>query len=133
MGLRDGGFLLLGKIGDDKALVQSPLSPQPALMTRAEFEAVWNGQLVLMPRRASFADLSRRFDITWFLGAIHKYRRLLGEVLVGSGEYKNITAKNTTVKNRSMTRVSAELVRKFRMFSSSRTRATESPTRLAWK
>jgi len=29
-------------------------------------------------------DLSRRFDITWFLGAIHKYRRLLGEVLVAS-------------------------------------------------
>jgi subfamily B ATP-binding cassette protein HlyB/CyaB len=28
--------------------------------------------------------LSRRFDITWFVGAIHKYRRLLGEVLVAS-------------------------------------------------
>jgi hypothetical protein len=25
--LRDGGFLLLGKVGDDKALVQSPMSP----------------------------------------------------------------------------------------------------------
>jgi subfamily B ATP-binding cassette protein HlyB/CyaB len=82
--LRDGGFLLLGKVADDKALVQSPLSPQPALMTRAEFEAVWNGQLVLMTRRAGLADLSRRFDVTWFLGAIHKYRRHLGEVLVAS-------------------------------------------------
>jgi hypothetical protein len=30
-----------------------------------------------------------------------------------------------------MTRVSAELVRKLRMFSNSRTRATESPTRRA--
>ena len=30
------------------------------------------------------SDLSRRFDITWFLGAIHKYRHLLGEVLVAS-------------------------------------------------
>ena len=37
-----------------------------------------------MTRRAGLADLSRRFDITWFLGAIHKYRRLLGEVLVAS-------------------------------------------------
>ena len=41
IGLRDGGFLVLGKVGDDKALVQSPLSTQPTLMTRAEFEAVW--------------------------------------------------------------------------------------------
>ena len=33
---------------------------------------------------AALSDLARRFDITWFLGAIHKYRRLLGEVLVAS-------------------------------------------------
>ena len=82
--LRTGGFLLLGKVGDDKALVQSPLSPRPIMTTRAEFEAWWDGQLVLMTRRAGLVDLSRRFDITWFLGAIHKYRRLLGEVLVAS-------------------------------------------------
>src|SRR5262245_10512613 len=41
VGLRDGGFLILGKVGDDKALVQSPISPRPTLMTRSEFEAVW--------------------------------------------------------------------------------------------
>ena len=82
--LRDGGFLILGKVGEDKILVQVPAPPRPQLMTRAEFEAVWDGRLVLMTRRAALADLSRRFDITWFLGAIHKYRRLLGEVLVAS-------------------------------------------------
>jgi subfamily B ATP-binding cassette protein HlyB/CyaB len=82
--LKDGSFLFLGKVGDDKALIQSPSSPRPALMTRAEFEAVWDGRLVLMTRRVGLLDLSRRFDITWFLGAIHKYRRLLGEVLVAS-------------------------------------------------
>jgi subfamily B ATP-binding cassette protein HlyB/CyaB len=82
--LRDGGFLLLYKIGDDKALVQSALSSRPTLMTRAELEAVWNSHLVLMTRRAGLVDLSRRFDITWFLGAIHKYRRHLSEVLVAS-------------------------------------------------
>jgi subfamily B ATP-binding cassette protein HlyB/CyaB len=82
--LRDGGFLFLGKVGDDKAIVQSPLSPRPELMTRAELEAVWDGRLVLMTRRAALTDLTRRFDISWFLGAIHKYRHLLGEVLVAS-------------------------------------------------
>ena len=64
--LRDGGFLFLAKVGDDKALVQSPLSPRPGIMTRVEFEAVWDGRLVLMTRRAALANLSRRFDITWF-------------------------------------------------------------------
>jgi subfamily B ATP-binding cassette protein HlyB/CyaB len=82
--LRDGGFLILGKAAEDKVLVQHPSSSKPEAMTRAEFEAVWDGRLVLMARRVTLSDLSRRFDITWFLGAIHKYRHLLGEVLIAS-------------------------------------------------
>jgi ATP-binding cassette, subfamily B, bacterial HlyB/CyaB len=82
--LRDGGFLILGKLVDDKLLVQRPTIAQPVTMTQAELEAIWDGDVVLMVRRASLTDLSRRFDISWFLGAIHKYRRLLGEVLIAS-------------------------------------------------
>src|SRR6516165_8128638 len=64
--LRDGGFLLLGKFGDGKVIVQSPHSPRAALMTKAEFEAVSDGRIVLMTRRATLADMSRRFDVTSF-------------------------------------------------------------------
>ncbi|MGH7089345.1 MAG: ABC transporter transmembrane domain-containing protein, partial [Stellaceae bacterium] len=53
-------------------------------MTREEFETQCDGRIVLMTRRARLADLSRRFDVTWFLGAIHKYRRQLGEVVAAS-------------------------------------------------
>jgi subfamily B ATP-binding cassette protein HlyB/CyaB len=53
-------------------------------MTRADFEAAWQGQLVLYAKRGSLQDLARRFDITWFIGAIAKYRSLLTEVLVAS-------------------------------------------------
>ena len=82
--LRDGSFLLLGKVGDGKIIVQAPGEPRPQLMTRTELEAVWDGQIVLMARRAGLTDLARRFDITWFFGAIHKYRHLLGKVLLAS-------------------------------------------------
>lgn len=82
--LRDGGFLILGKIADDKAIVKIALAATPVLMTQAELEAIWDGRIVLMTRRAGLVDPSRRFDITWLLGALHKYRRLLGEVLVAS-------------------------------------------------
>ena len=82
--LRDGRFLLIGKAGEDKVLVQDPLAPRPAMMTRAEFEAVWDGRLVLMAGRAALLDLARRFDVTWFLSAIHKYRYLLSEVMIAS-------------------------------------------------
>jgi len=82
--LHDGGYLVVAKAADDKVLVQLPLAPRPVLMTQAEFVAMWDGNLVLMTRRAGLSDITRRFDITWFLGAIHKYRRLLGEVLLAS-------------------------------------------------
>src|SRR5581483_6363810 len=35
-------------------------------------------------RRAGLAEVTRRFDVSWFLGAVHKYRWLLGEVLAAS-------------------------------------------------
>jgi len=82
--LKDGGFLLLGNAGEDRVLVQRPSAPRPEAVNRAEFEALWNGRLILMARRVSLSDLTRRFDITWFFGAIQKYRHLLGEVLVAS-------------------------------------------------
>jgi ATP-binding cassette, subfamily B, bacterial HlyB/CyaB len=82
--LRDGGFMVIGKATDDQVLVQVPGEARPAFMTKAELLAIWDGGLILMTRRAGLSDITRRFDITWFLGAIHKYRRLLGEVLVAS-------------------------------------------------
>src|SRR5262249_48202320 len=82
--LRDGTFMVIAKTSDEKVLVQSPQTRRPMLMTREEFEAVWDGRLILMARRAGLSDLTRRFDISWFLGAIRKYKRLLGEVLLAS-------------------------------------------------
>jgi ATP-binding cassette, subfamily B, bacterial HlyB/CyaB len=82
--LRDGGFLILGKVIDDNLLVQRPLSPRPEPMTQAELEAIWDGDIILMTRRAALTDLSRRFDVGWFLGAVRKYRGLLSEVLLAS-------------------------------------------------
>ena len=80
----DGSFLILGRLNDDKVLVQDPRVGRPELIERAAFEAEWNGKLVLMTRRAGLGELARRFDITWFLQAMHKYRNLLGEVLFAS-------------------------------------------------
>jgi len=82
--LRDGSFMVIAKASDDRVLVQSPRDHRPALMTSGELSAIWNGGLILMARRAGLSDLARRFDLTWFLGAIGKYKRLLSEVLVAS-------------------------------------------------
>lgn len=81
---RDGSFFILGKVGEDQVLIQDPSMPRPHTMARVEFEERWSGELLLMARRAGLGELARRFDITWFLQAMHKYRKLLTEVLVAS-------------------------------------------------
>ena len=79
----DGAFVILAKASGDDVLVQAPMRG-PQVLSRADFEASWTGRLVLMTRRASLGELARRFDISWFLQAMHKYRRLFTEVLVAS-------------------------------------------------
>ena len=83
-GQTDGGFILLAKIGDDRVLLLDSATQRPRIEPRADFEAAWDGHLILVSRRAGLGELARRFDITWFLGAVHKYRWILGEVLVAS-------------------------------------------------
>jgi subfamily B ATP-binding cassette protein HlyB/CyaB len=82
--LKDGGFVVVAKADDKKVLIQAPNEPKPALLTQEQFEAIWNGELVLMTRRGSLLHLARRFDVTWFMGAIWKYRRMFTEVLIAS-------------------------------------------------
>jgi subfamily B ATP-binding cassette protein HlyB/CyaB len=82
--LRDGRFIIVGKIADNKLLVQYPNSAQPQLVTKEVFEAEWNGTLILIARRVGLGEFIRRFDIGWFLQAMGKYRDLLGEVLLAS-------------------------------------------------
>ncbi len=82
--LKDGRFLVIGKAGDGKIIVQHPFTPKPELLSEADFTAIWDGRIILMARRAALTDLTRRFDFTWFLGAIQKYKRLLVEVVVAS-------------------------------------------------
>jgi ATP-binding cassette, subfamily B, bacterial HlyB/CyaB len=82
--LKDKTFMIVGKVTADDALVHAPFENRPRVIKRAEFEYDWTGRLVLMTRRANLADLARRFDVTWFLQAMHKYRGILTQVLVAS-------------------------------------------------
>jgi subfamily B ATP-binding cassette protein HlyB/CyaB len=82
--LKDKTFIIVGKVTAEDVLVQVPSENRPRIIKRAEFDYDWTGRVVLMTRRSTLADVARRFDITWFLQAMHKYRRILTEVLVAS-------------------------------------------------
>jgi subfamily B ATP-binding cassette protein HlyB/CyaB len=82
--LKIGGWLVVGQVNDQKVLVQNPLAVSPEVLDIDDFAARWDGVLVLMVRRAALTDPHFRFDLGWFWDAIKKYRKPLGEVLLGS-------------------------------------------------
>ena len=64
-----------------RVLIQRPGEP-PAILRLPEFLATWTGELIFLSSKASFAGEMAKFDFTWFIPAIVKYRKLLGEILL---------------------------------------------------
>lgn len=77
-------FFILARIEDGRVLIQDPLVGRPEALDLDEFERRWAGELILIASKASIAGELAKFDFTWFIPAIVKYRRLLGEVLAVS-------------------------------------------------
>lgn len=81
---RDGHFFVVAKAGADKVLIQDPLEQAPQSLPKAIFLQAWNGELLLVTKRSMLPGVSGKFDISWFVPAILKYRKHLGEVLLAS-------------------------------------------------
>ena len=82
--LADGGYAVLARADGEAVHLHDPREARPRAMPRAEFERRWSGRLLLLATRAAAPAGPRRFGLGWFVPAIVKYRRLLGEVLVAS-------------------------------------------------
>ena len=81
---KDGQYFILAQIEDDKVLIQDPRNQSPESLNFEEFHERWNGQLILITRRAGILGEVRKFDFSWFIPAILKYKKLLIEVLLAS-------------------------------------------------
>ncbi|KAF0191126.1 MAG: protein-1 exporter [Gammaproteobacteria bacterium] len=79
-----GDYFILARADADKVLIHDPRVDRPQVIPRAEFESRWAGELILFTSRASMTGELARFDFSWFVPAIVKYRKLLGEVLLVS-------------------------------------------------
>jgi ATP-binding cassette, subfamily B, bacterial HlyB/CyaB len=82
--LSDGRFLLVGRLSSEEVLVQDPVSNRPLSMSKDDFIAAWSGVLILCTKRGVLSTGDKSFDLSWFIPAIQKYRRLFGEVLIAS-------------------------------------------------
>lgn len=80
----DGRYVVIAKLEGEKVLVQDPVEARPLVLSREQFESAWTGELLLFTKRANLRLQDLKFDFTWFIPAIVKYRMFLGEVFVAS-------------------------------------------------
>jgi len=88
-------WVLLAQCDGQRVLFQDPAAEgggRPTIEPIAAFLARWappgkpdgEGELLLATSRASLAGALAKFDFSWFIPSIVRYRKLLGEVLVVS-------------------------------------------------
>ena len=84
----DGNHFILAKTDGEgenaQFLIQDLITNKSAVLSFSEFSNRYSGKLILVASRASVLGSLAKFDFTWFIPAVIKYRRLFFEVLVVS-------------------------------------------------
>ena len=85
--LDDGRWVVLAQCDGQRVLfldASAGEQARPTIEPLELFAAQWSGELILVTSRAALAGELAKFDFSWFIPSLVKYRRLLGEVLVVS-------------------------------------------------
>ena len=86
--LRDGRTVVLAQCDGQRVLLQDPSGQlqggRPIIEPLVAFAEQWTGELILVTSRASVAGELAKFDFSWFIPSLVKYRKLFGEVLLVS-------------------------------------------------
>ena len=78
----DGKRVLFQDVAKAATPGASSGSAGPTIESTEVFATQWTGELILITSRATLAGALAKFDFTWFIPSLVKYRKLLGEVLL---------------------------------------------------
>lgn len=95
---KGGSFFILARVADsanknqqdeeiisNDVLIQDLREQGPRTLSLSEFSELWSGELIALTRRQGLGEsLQQKFDITWFIPSLVKYRKLFYEVLIAS-------------------------------------------------
>ncbi len=79
--LKNGNYVVLVRCEGENVVIIDPYRPQPFLLSLEKFFNAWQGELVLITTRVALKEKERRFNLSWFIPAIWRYKRFLGQVL----------------------------------------------------
>jgi subfamily B ATP-binding cassette protein HlyB/CyaB len=77
-------IVVLAQCDGQRVLFQDPATPsnRPTIESVEVFAGQWTGELILITSHAALTGELAKFDFSWFVPALVKYRKLLGEVLL---------------------------------------------------
>ncbi|RKP56666.1 type I secretion system permease/ATPase [Pararobbsia silviterrae] len=84
-----GKFFVIAQIRTDASsgatrILIRRAGESPEVVDRAHVLDIWTGELILLSSKADRASTMARFDFSWFIPAMVKYRRVLGELVLVS-------------------------------------------------
>ncbi|MEA1675435.1 type I secretion system permease/ATPase [Nitrospirillum sp. BR 11163] len=82
--LKDGTPVVIARILDGRLLIRDSQLSAARILTAEDFRTSWVGTAILVTKRLTLDSLGQRFDISWFLAAMIKYRGIFSEVLAAS-------------------------------------------------
>jgi ATP-binding cassette, subfamily B, bacterial HlyB/CyaB len=86
---KDGSFFIAVKFGYEggdktnaRIMTQQAGTSTGQVMTQQDFLERWSGRFIFFTSKSTYLPDLGKFDFSWFIPAIVKYRKLLGEVLL---------------------------------------------------
>ncbi|MGE4554321.1 MAG: type I secretion system permease/ATPase [Desulfovibrionaceae bacterium] len=81
---REGRWVIVGGVKAGKAIYQVPGGQGISQVTEEDLQTLLSGRMVFCTKRSTLPGALRKFNITWFIPSLLKYRRLFYEVLAAS-------------------------------------------------
>jgi len=78
------GYVVLARVDGDAVLVHDLIERRVRRIDRERFAKMYAGRLLLVATRQGTQKAAGRFDLSWFIPAVVKYRRLFAEVILVS-------------------------------------------------
>lgn len=82
--LKNGNYIVAVRVEEDRIIISDPYKAQLVSIPLANLLNAWSHHIILVTKRVGLIEKVKKFDISWFIPVILRYKRILGEVLLVS-------------------------------------------------
>jgi subfamily B ATP-binding cassette protein HlyB/CyaB len=79
--MNNGDYVVIGENNSKKIVLFAPMYGHSIIMPLDEFFVNWTGQVIIFKRAFNLKDISRQFNLTWFIPVVVRYKRYFIEIL----------------------------------------------------